>query len=493
MANGKRGKKHTTSMENFLQDVARESDAAQGMAARPGRDLRTAEWAKPLRDPENPWMLELAIQMVWFARNDDRLVDNSWDYERFSQALQKENLPLPEGMTIEKAVDQVQDILRKVGSRKPKHRGGKDDPSIPEDAGWYELNVGRPLHQKRTRLDVGAQALDAPFRDGAGSSQAVDVRAGGANYYDTLDGSEPLRRVILHTDLRGLSDRAQREVDHADARATGAELSVQARKDLQRERDLWATIGSFCDSLQKQTSGQSQNIDDVLSLLSDEAAAARANGRSLTENPNLRNAVSAAAPKRVDDRGFYKDVAYAIVQFVFAGFGALEAQVLFQVLLANAPVTLDEIGSRSALPTSIIVPVLDKFSGDGLLKVADDVVQPVPTHPQYWQFMRALASGPVLAKRLVPRLRAARIDTVVVHGSFARLAAGKLRRVPAEIDLAVVSDMTMQDAAVLAEELDSRVGLEVSLRPYPQEQWNSPSGLLETILQEDHFFLGGVR
>lgn len=315
MANSKRGKKHTTSIENFLQDVARESDAAQGMAARPDRDLRTAVWAKLLRDPQNPWMLELAIQMVWFARNDDRLVDNSWDYDRFSQALQKENLPLPDGMTIEKAVDEVQALLRKVGSRKPKHRGGRDDPSIPEDAGWYELNVGRPLHQKKTRLDVGAEALDAPFRDGSGSSQAFEARAGGANYYDTLDTSMPEHRVVLHTDLERLEVQASKNGYGTRRASQPTALSAGQTKKVSRERDRWASVGELCALILEQTGRDSQQIDDVLSALSDlDSDQMLAGEPSLKANPLLCEAVQRAAPQRLDDGAFYGEVAALLLR-----------------------------------------------------------------------------------------------------------------------------------------------------------------------------------
>jgi hypothetical protein len=267
-------------------------------------DPNSADWAQPLRQVGTTWMLPLAGTMVTFARDTDPFVTGNWPYEVFTTALAEKAAKgtkgsaayvLPQGLTIEQAVAQVEAILRQRWTR-----DGMGDPT------WYELNVAWPLAKKRARLDGGALPLDAAD----GDPDTVLARVAGATYYDSLDTSQPLRQVVLHTDLEGVRDTANDNRNKAAAALRTAEEPAQKKWLAQKrlERDLWASVGALSALIITDTGGDSQRIDEVLSTLSDDSTAARSAGRPQGALPLLQQAVRTAAPDRADDIGFCQEV-----------------------------------------------------------------------------------------------------------------------------------------------------------------------------------------
>ena len=194
-----------TAIDNAYIDARRSQDCRDHrLATRPERDLDRSAGFGPLR--EDGWQLMLAKQMVHFARSTDACSD-AWPYARLLDRLDEAGLSLPAGMSIQRAVDLVDEQIRI----------GRPD--------WYERNIALPLGRRAASVCSGSRSIvdgdaheDRTHRHPADpgdevmlsfATLAVDlrhaaallsVRAGGEDEYEALvrRGAMAAARLLLH-------------------------------------------------------------------------------------------------------------------------------------------------------------------------------------------------------------------------------------------------------------------------------------------------------
>jgi hypothetical protein len=136
-----------TMVESREVDRQRELATERGQNNRPNRSLRTAKKFAPLQ--EQPWKLELAVEVAWFARSEDKSTEQ-FPTRKFAARLQDAGVELPEGLTIDAALVQV---LRDIKAC---------------DRQWYRDNIIAPMDERFAQghwvpdnLDEANRALDA--------------------------------------------------------------------------------------------------------------------------------------------------------------------------------------------------------------------------------------------------------------------------------------------------------------------------------------------
>ena len=186
----------------YINAVRRLAKAEHEFATRPERDVRDGK--KMGRALPEAWMVELAVNMAFFARSSDISVD-LWPYSRFSAKLDRAGLSLPAGVDIVEAVRRVDAALLSA-SRK-----------------WYDRNIAIPLG-RRAAVDLsaaprGTSDPGADRLDGVGERWIVDNRDYVPRTYAELTADIELAQVLL----RAESERFQADADEASSAGRPAE------------------------------------------------------------------------------------------------------------------------------------------------------------------------------------------------------------------------------------------------------------------------------
>ncbi|MDQ1306452.1 MAG: hypothetical protein QG671_2284 [Actinomycetota bacterium] len=147
----------TAAITHAYRDARRTAAARDhGMATRPDRDLRQAAWFAAARSA--PWVLELAIQMAWFARSSDAC-DGEWNYRKLRADLDAAGVDLPADLSIHAAVGEVERCLERSRPR------------------WYERNIALPMGRRAAAVTSGAGSLCDGERDDAGPTTRRSIHA----------------------------------------------------------------------------------------------------------------------------------------------------------------------------------------------------------------------------------------------------------------------------------------------------------------------------
>lgn len=134
---------------NAAEDAQRkEAVALYEMAARPERTITTSKKFEKLRS--QPWMNQLALLMIRFARSQD-ITRGTWPLGRFEQRLTDGGTPLPDGLAIEQAVHQVERTMAAADGR------------------WFHHNIIRPLSRRLGSVVGGAESISELPRGESGT------------------------------------------------------------------------------------------------------------------------------------------------------------------------------------------------------------------------------------------------------------------------------------------------------------------------------------
>lgn len=196
-----------------LIDMIRKQAVKEGAAARPKRTLQTTQKFLPLR--QDPWRLELGIEMVMFAQSSDYVADY-WPYSKF-----EERVTLPAGVVIQDAVKEVAEMIAKCDEdfynyniEGPMRRRGLPTTSIHDDGNGRFALLQLPDHNDETargyvhlRADLklaGArlrkQADSMP--DGVDRDATLLAASGAARLADQSDDTILERTIDNETSLR---------------------------------------------------------------------------------------------------------------------------------------------------------------------------------------------------------------------------------------------------------------------------------------------------
>lgn len=191
-------------------------------------------------------------------------------------------------------------------------------------------------------------------------------------------------------------------------------------------------------------------------------------------------------------RSIFKDMRTAPTALAPLFRSAAQGEILAAVLLAPAPVTVNDVSEATGRPYSTVYREFKEIANTGIITLST-VGRTIVAEPDRESRLTAaltevaaLTYGPppVIAEAL-SGVRG--VEKVFIYGSWAARRAGKPGKEPNDIDVLVVGDADRFEVADAVRDVSRLLAREVNPTVVTASEWASPDRFLRTVAGRDMF------